>query len=79
MNKVIIVFTHTHAHTHTNAHTHTYTHTHTHAHAYTHVLQADIIEFHNIRVDDPSLLLINGQRLSQDKLAQSTVSITAFS
>ena len=50
------------------------THTHTHTHT-----QSETIQFHNIRVDDPSQLLINGQKLSQDKLAQSTVAITAFS
>ncbi|XP_064393711.1 tetratricopeptide repeat protein 5-like [Halichondria panicea] len=41
--------------------------------------KSDTIQFHNIRVDNPSQLLINGQRLTKDKLAQSTVSITAFS
>ncbi len=42
-------------------------------------MQSESIQFHNIRVDNPSLLLINGQTLSSDKLAQSTVAITAFS
>ena len=52
----------------TNVRAHTHTHT-----------QSEMIQFHNVRVDDPSQLLINGQKLPQDKLAQSTVAITAFS
>jgi len=37
------------------------------------------MEFDSVRVDDPSRLLVNGQPFSKDKLAKSTVAITAFS
>ena len=38
-----------------------------------------MVEFNNIQVTDPSCLLENGKKLTPDKLALSTVSVTAFS
>ena len=43
------------------------------------MIQSDVMQYHAIRVDNPGVLLVNGQTLSKDKLAPSTVSITAFS
>ena len=41
--------------------------------------QDEQVEVKSVCITNPSQLLINGQKLSSDKLAPSTVSITAFS
>jgi tetratricopeptide (TPR) repeat protein len=41
-------------------------------------LEDDNVEFGSIRCTDPSLLLLNGEKLSADKLASSVVTITTF-
>lgn len=42
-------------------------------------MQGDVVELKNVQVNDPSKLLLNGYQLTPDKLALSSVSVTAFS
>ena len=41
--------------------------------------QEQEVQFKNLRVADPSKLLVNGEALKTDKLAPSAVTVTAFS
>ena len=42
------------------------------------LLQGEVVEFKNIQVTNPSRLLVNGHKIAPDKLALSSVSVTAF-
>ena len=41
-------------------------------------MQSELVEFSSVRVTQPNLLLLNGQKLPPDKLAPSTVAIKTF-
>lgn len=50
-----------------------------HDHSWLHLAPVQEVDYHNIRLTSPQLLLCNGSPLSQDKLSSSVICVTAFS